>query len=234
MSKGKVNERVVAKIIQAWWLQFEPGVEFTRTPQSGGWHSPKVRAGFRASGDLMTTSTRFPFCIEVKRREAWSLEWLVKGRASPVWDWWKQTQKAAKEVDCEPMMWFRHNRREWLVMVRHAFLMTKGIGASMRGPWLSWYGDKFAKHDAGELPVVFAARLFLVTDPAEWLVAANGQTPDGALWQDASRRAETIECSAGEFEAEYRGRSRGVGRSKRSADVGEEPAPKRRSSRPGR
>jgi hypothetical protein len=131
--KGKIAEREVAKLIGAWWSSLEPEARFVRTPQSGGWHGAEVRTEFRASGDLMTTAKRFPFTVEVKRREAWSHEVFLAGKASPVWDWWRQAQGQARELSAEPALFFRQNRAPvhlfkgerapvWNVMLREEYV----------------------------------------------------------------------------------------------------------------
>jgi hypothetical protein len=118
-AKGKVGEREVARLLQAWWAQLEPDCIFVSTPLSGGWGGPQHRAGFNASGDLMTTAARFPFCVEVKRREAVDIRrlWLTTKahEKSPVHKWWAQTVKAALEVKLTPMLVFRKNRGQWWV-----------------------------------------------------------------------------------------------------------------------
>ena len=117
-TKGCVNEREVAGMLESWWQGVEPGCSFVRTPSSGGWSTPKVRAEFRASGDVMTTAKRFPFGVEVKRREGFVWSTVVAGKASPVWSWWMQTGKAALEqLESVPMLWMRRNGERWRVML---------------------------------------------------------------------------------------------------------------------
>jgi hypothetical protein len=116
--KGSGAEREVAKAIQTWWQFVDSSAKFVRTPLSGGWSTPQVRGEFRASGDLMTTSVKFPYCVEIKRREAWSMMSIVENKPSPVWKWWEQTEKAAREAKLAPMLWFRKNREPWLIMLR--------------------------------------------------------------------------------------------------------------------
>lgn len=116
-TKGNVAEREVAALIQTWWRQLEPGCAFVRTPSSGGWGTPELRGSFRVSGDLATTSTTFPFSVEVKRREGWSWTTLLAGKPSPVWGWWRQTLTAATEMKAHPMLWVRRSQQPWLVLV---------------------------------------------------------------------------------------------------------------------
>jgi hypothetical protein len=126
--KGARAELDVAKKIGAWWQWLEPKAEFHRTPLSGGWASPTARAEFKTSGDLVTTATRFPFTVEVKAREGWSMENFFKGRPCPVWAWWNQAQAQAREQDGEPMLWCRHNREPWIVLLREGYFQSLKAG----------------------------------------------------------------------------------------------------------
>ena len=117
-NKGSVAEREIAKMLSEWWGQIEPGINFVRTPLSGGWGGPELRAGFQASGDIMTTSKVWPWAIEVKRREGWVWKNLLASKPSPVWKWWQQAEGQALEMGKEPLMFFRHNKERWHVMLR--------------------------------------------------------------------------------------------------------------------
>jgi hypothetical protein len=140
--KGPVGEREVCKLLRAWWQRLEPNVVFERTPRSGGWRG-QLSAELRARGDVMVSPwSRFPFCIEVKRREAWSVREFEAGRASPVWSWWNQAAVAARETGLEPMLWFRHNRRFWRVL-----LPTSVCPVRPRWEWMN------PPVQAGEIPV---------------------------------------------------------------------------------
>jgi hypothetical protein len=120
--KGKVAEREVAKLIGPWWATIEPDSVFVRTPMSGGWGDDEVKSEFKTTGDLMTTSHTWPFDVEVKRREGWSEEQLFIGAPSPVWNWWQQTQRGARISQRQPMLWLRHNRRPWMVLLSRTFV----------------------------------------------------------------------------------------------------------------
>jgi Holliday junction resolvase len=136
-SKGKTAEREVAKILEAWWGQVEPGCKFVPTPLSGGFSTPQIRGDFEMAGDLMTTAQTFPFTIEVKRREGWSEKNLTRGKKSPVWKWWTQTLKAAAEENKFPMLWFRKSREQWRIIV------PVQLKKYMNGctPAIEWEGD---------------------------------------------------------------------------------------------
>jgi len=112
--KGAVAERFIAKKLEEWWNIVEPGCKFMRSPGSGGWSTPTIRSEFKAHGDIITTAHRFPFTIEVKRREQWTLKQVTNPRPSgPVWDWWIQAQKDARNANAIPIMIFRKNNELW-------------------------------------------------------------------------------------------------------------------------
>lgn len=154
-AKGSAAELDVAARLQEWWRQVEPGCRFKRTPLSGGWGTGDDRAGFRASGDLMTTAERFPWAIEVKRREGWAWKPLLAGGKSPVWGWWLQAQAAAGECGLLPMMWLRHNREPWHVMVRAYCPRTEALLGPLRGALRhEWDFAELMGRDAGFHPVL--------------------------------------------------------------------------------
>jgi hypothetical protein len=164
--KGSKAEREVAGMIRTWWHQHEHKtpdgdvVEFVRTPKSGGWVFGPT---FRACGDIMTNSRVFPFAVEVKRREQWSLPRLLQGNTSPVWGWWRQCQGDAKKMNVEPMLWFRHNRNQWLVMMRSRYCSSLiGIGA----PDVVWPNRLRYDIEVGALPVVYLAQRVLEYPPS--------------------------------------------------------------------
>lgn len=131
--KGSENERVVAALLAEWWGELEPEVKFVRTPGSGGWSTAKVRAEFRASGDVMTTSPSFPFTVEAKRRESFSWDNFLAGRRSPVWSWWLQSLREAGEQNAHPMLWLRKNREPWRCVLRDGLVQSL-VGAGLLAP----------------------------------------------------------------------------------------------------
>lgn len=84
--KGNANERALAKLFAEWWGHGE----WARTPMSGGWANKEVREGFRTCGDVITTAPDFPFCLEAKKQEGWTLDQLIHNDACVVHAWWKQ------------------------------------------------------------------------------------------------------------------------------------------------
>jgi len=111
--KGNSNEREVAKMLAAWW----GSGEWMRTPSSGGWgRSKQVRDDFNAAGDIVTTATDFPFCVEVKSEEGWELEQLLRSpEKCPIAKWWKQAVDETPEGK-HPLLLFTRKMRPWFVM----------------------------------------------------------------------------------------------------------------------
>ncbi len=178
--KGGKAEREVAKHLKDWWKRLEPTVEFVRTPQSGGWGKAQglnIASHFNACGDLMTTSKRFPFCVESKWREQWSPDNVINGMPTPPWEWWRQSVDAAKDQSAVPMMWCRKNFRRgtrrsfpWLVWVPHAYAQRQCLSR----PDIRWSADKLKHNEVdfvGVLPVVYFYDRFIEMAPHRMALA---------------------------------------------------------------
>lgn len=134
-AKGARAELEVAKLLEAWWAPFEPG-SFKRSPGSGGWaHGTSAQKEFGTAGDIITKAKSFPWSVEVKRREDWSFEVFRAGKPSPVWGWWEQACRQAKDSDKRPMLWFRQSRMDWHVLV----------AGSATGEWMPARGVTLVK-----------------------------------------------------------------------------------------
>lgn len=160
-SKGRGGELEVRDLLLAWWQQVEPGVKMVRTPASGGWHAATE---FAASGDLMVNpGSKFPWSVEVKRREGWSPARFVAGFKSPVWGWWLQACRDGARLGKPPMLWVRRSRAEWIVLVPLGQAVQAGVDP--RWVWLDPVLQRYA------VPVVPGGMLgpeFLSTHPAVW------------------------------------------------------------------
>ncbi len=168
--KGNKAEIEIAHTIQPWWRLHEPEANFVRTPLSGGWGAPTLRAGFRASGDLMTNAKDFPFAVEVKRRESWSWAPLLAGKASPIWGWWLQTQTAAKEMKAEPILFWRKNREPWWVMLRETFCQNRRLYTAEVD--IRWQvDDPLRRLNVGDHPRAFPAEHFFAFPPARFVLS---------------------------------------------------------------
>lgn len=117
-NKGCGGEREVARLCGDWWAQYEPDIVLKRTPGSGGWAHASA---FRSKGDLVAaradgTRSAWPFFVEVKRFEGWSVAGFRAGRRSPVWGHWNKAAMQAADESKIPMLWVRQNRSPWYVL----------------------------------------------------------------------------------------------------------------------
>lgn len=107
---GGAYERYVAKKLSAWW-----GEEFHRTPASGGL---RWKQDNRVCGDIVTPpGSTFPWVVECKKRENWTMDSLLNGSAE-VSKWWKQVTDDAERSGLEPMLIFTRNRQPDYVAVK--------------------------------------------------------------------------------------------------------------------
>lgn len=108
--KGQRGERAVAKLLSAWW-----GADFTRTPMSGGFHTKKFRDEWNASGDVVTPAD-FPFSVEVKWQEDWTLDQILTAPKCIIWEWWRQCASQCPEGKT-PLLVFKRNNWPWFCMM---------------------------------------------------------------------------------------------------------------------
>lgn len=108
-TKGSNYELAIAKILTAWW-----GAPFHRVPASGGLH---WNASMNVSGDIITIpEAGFPFVVECKKREEWTLENAFLNNKE-IKLWWSQVVGDARETGKIPMLIFSRNRAENFVML---------------------------------------------------------------------------------------------------------------------
>lgn len=173
-AKGAKGELAVCELLRAWWDPFEPGCLFKRTPSSGGWGTKEARVAWAVSGDVMSTAKRFPLSCEVKREQNWSWDWLVVGRPSPVWRWWRQCCTSASEDGRVPCLWFRKNREAWRVMM--PWEPARRLNAFLSDSVLAqWTGRQLNVLGVEGTPVVVGAWWLLGLDPALVVEAASPQ-----------------------------------------------------------
>lgn len=110
--KGQTAERKLAKLFSDWW-----GSEFARTPLSGGFATAKFREDWNAAGDLVTPDKSFPFCVESKKVEGWTLEQMLTSDKTLIHKWWEQTLKETPEGRT-PLLVFTKNRAPLFAMMR--------------------------------------------------------------------------------------------------------------------
>jgi hypothetical protein len=173
-AKGARGEKLVIALVVPWWKQLEPDFEAARTPCSGGWQGrstrgQSLRGEMKMSGDIMTTSRRFPFSCEIKNRDTWTLARIASGKPSPVWGWWRQCQTAASEAGQVPMLWIRHAREPWLVMLPYGYATRVAI----RPPLLVWSPCGLLGVDVGAAhPILFDSGVVLGVHPRRFVKGA--------------------------------------------------------------
>ncbi len=105
--KGSGYERRIAKILGEWW-----GEPFRRTPNSGGWDKQVDDGSVMATGDIIPPhGSAWPFSVECKNQEGWTLEAIMSGRCVRFLKWWEQCRKDARTVEKLPLLIFTRNRQ---------------------------------------------------------------------------------------------------------------------------
>lgn len=108
-AKGNSYELKTAKLLSEWW-----GGTFSRVPASGGLH---WGSDHRVAGDIIAApGLFFPFVIECKNREGWTMEHIMLDIGQPR-EWWSQVVTDARRVKLIPILIFSRNRAKNFIMV---------------------------------------------------------------------------------------------------------------------
>lgn len=119
-TKGANYERHVAKLMSDWW-----GGKFSRVPASGGlqWGSDQ-----RVAGDIVPPpEADYPFVVECKKREGWSMEHILLDIGEPR-KWWHQVVMDARRINKVPLLIFSRNRAKDFVMVPYDTELYQQLG----------------------------------------------------------------------------------------------------------
>lgn len=112
--KGGRFEREIAKVFSEW-----TGEVWDRVFRSGGG---------KAKGDITPVNAGSRFCIELKRRECFSIDLLWQGKGEAL-EWWIKLKKEAREGKQMPMLIAKRNRSPTVVILdskgwKHLFVDT--------------------------------------------------------------------------------------------------------------
>lgn len=117
--KGRNFERKTAKGLSEWW-----GFRFNSSPASGALH---WSGDNNVAGDLVVPpSAGFPFVIECKKHEEWTIENLFLNNKD-VKNWWAQVVSDALEVGKTPMLVYTRNRAKTFVTMAYNESLVKEI-----------------------------------------------------------------------------------------------------------
>ena len=125
--KGARGEGQVCALLKDWWKS-----DFARTPSSGGFKTKKFREDWNAEGDIVTPDETFPFSVEVKWQEEWSLDQILTSPKTKFWDWWEQSKRETAEGKLTLLV-FKKNRQPFFVMMRDRYGATPYQVGFMKG-----------------------------------------------------------------------------------------------------
>lgn len=117
--KGSGYELKTSKKFSTWW-----GGQFSRTPGSGSLHWGSDQ---RVAGDIIAPQGMdFPFVIECKKHEGWTIDHVLLNIGEPK-DWWSQVVTDARRVKLVPMLIFSRNRAKDFVMIPYLESFYRGL-----------------------------------------------------------------------------------------------------------
>lgn len=118
-NKGAEFERQTAKVLSKWW-----GFDFHRVPASGGLHWGSSN---NVAGDIVVPpEAGFPFVVECKKREEWTIENLFLNNKD-IKNWWGQVVGDSKETGKIPMLIFTRNRAKVFVTLPYNYGLIQEI-----------------------------------------------------------------------------------------------------------
>jgi|688.fasta_scaffold03047_38 hypothetical protein len=112
--KGQSAERRLVKLFEVWW-----DAKFFRTPGSGAF-ATRGFAGVDTSsmaGDIVTPDQTFPFCVESKKVEGWTLEQMLTSDKTHMHKWWDQAVEETPQGKI-PLLVFTKNHAPLYAMMR--------------------------------------------------------------------------------------------------------------------
>lgn len=134
--KGSNFERKIAQHMSDWW-----GGNFTRTPGSGGlrWGSDQ-----RIAGDIVPPAGMdFPFVIECKKQEGYTLDNFLFSTGTPV-KWWEQVVTDSRRLSLDktqeqktPLLIFSKNRAKVMVALPYTSSMYNLLAVASNGALLT-------------------------------------------------------------------------------------------------
>lgn len=120
-AKGSAYELKISKKFSTWW-----DGQFSRTPGSGSLHWGSDQ---RVAGDIIAPQgMNFPFVIECKKHEGWTMDHILLDIGEPR-TWWAQVVIDARRVKLVPMLVFSRNRAKDFVMIPYNEWLYKRVGS---------------------------------------------------------------------------------------------------------
>jgi hypothetical protein len=158
--KGQTAERKLVKLFAAWWDS-----KFFRTPGSGAF----ATRGFvgvdttQLSGDLVTTDTQFPFCVESKKVEGWTLEQMLSSNNTKIHSWWEQTTRETPEGKI-PLLVFSKNHAPL-----YAMMLQRDVEAVLSKNYVNLFPNSFETTLEGQQVVIFLLDHLFKTPKGSWI-----------------------------------------------------------------
>jgi len=157
--KGQGAERKLVKLFEKWW-----GTRFFRTPGSGAF----ATRGFmdmdlsNMAGDIVTVDKTFPFCVESKKVEGWTLEQMLTSDKTRMHDWWEQTVRETPSGKI-PLLVFTKNHAPL-----YAMMWPGDLQGSLKQVYTDCSAFQLCLRDYGPVTVFPLDRLFQ-TLKGNWL-----------------------------------------------------------------
>ena len=182
-NKGSNYERTVAKKFTDWWIPAGSKAEFHRVPASG---ALQWADDHRVAGDIIAPDGyNFPFVIECKKHEGWSIDHVMLDIGEPK-NWWAQVVTDARRVKRAPMLVFSRNRAKDFVMVPHDEWLYKRLGSISNGTMRTTVSIKNIRGELQNFDVIVTT----LDDIAQVLPDALREYAENLAWDNYADQYE--------------------------------------------
>ena len=171
---GVAFEKKIIKRLGLWWA--DDPLSLYRSHGSGGRSSLISADSGLYSGDVMPvkdSAQPWPFSIELKKSETFTMESVLLSRKSLFYKFWKQTTRDARRTQKIPLLICGKNHREPLVYfyARHFDVL---IPPALHPPCLFLYPGGTSQHGVAVMPM----RVFVESATRSYIMEYIGATSD--------------------------------------------------------
>ncbi len=120
--KGNKYENAVCRVLSVWLFpDLDPKTPIEHLPfRRRSTSVMPIEGHWNGAGDILHRpglEGRWPFCVECKHVEGWSLDGVF-GEKWPVWSWWDQAERQATRARKKPLLVCGRNRKPDIALLR--------------------------------------------------------------------------------------------------------------------
>jgi hypothetical protein len=120
--KGNKYENAICRVLSVWLFpDLDPKTPIEHLPfRRRSTSVMPIEGHWNGAGDILhrpDLESRWPFCVECKHVEGWSLDGAFSEKW-PVWSWWAQAERQAARAGRKPLLVCGRNRKPDYALLR--------------------------------------------------------------------------------------------------------------------